>query len=68
MRHAFHPALWAYHSGLPNIQGQGIGKGPVVARGAGHMIHLDRPDLVAAELLELLEASARFADGQRARI
>jgi pimeloyl-ACP methyl ester carboxylesterase len=54
-RYGFHLTTFAYQDGIPHLQGEGVGKGPVVARGAGHMIHMDAPELVAREVLELVQ-------------
>lgn len=53
------PVCLEFHSGLPHLQPHGKGKGPIVVHKAGHMIHLDAPELVARELLELVALSSQ---------
>jgi hypothetical protein len=60
MRAFWFPAGIEYYEGLPRLQGKGTGKGPIVAKGSGHIVQLDRPDIVASELFELLQASANL--------
>jgi len=43
-----------YCRGLVRIQGQGTGKGPLVASGCGHQVHVEGPDFVARELVDLI--------------
>jgi pimeloyl-ACP methyl ester carboxylesterase len=47
-----------FYAGLPYLQPKGKGKGPIVVQKAGHMIHLDAPETVARELLELVALSS----------
>jgi pimeloyl-ACP methyl ester carboxylesterase len=67
MRYGFNPATFAYKEGLPRLQGEGIGKGPIIAKGAGHMVIVEAPDVVAQELLELVETSISSEKMERSR-
>jgi len=62
IRWAYHPVCWGYKDGLPHIQGKGVGKGPITAPGAGHMIHVDAPELVGRELLVMMVNSSKVLD------
>jgi pimeloyl-ACP methyl ester carboxylesterase len=53
-----------YSQGLVHIQGEGTGKGPVVATGCGHDMHIEGPELVARELIELLQASSKHVQSR----
>ncbi|RDW92937.1 alpha/beta fold hydrolase [Aspergillus mulundensis] len=48
------PFWQRYNEGLVGITDGGRAKGPVIARGAGHFIQKDRPDLVVGEIVEIL--------------
>jgi pimeloyl-ACP methyl ester carboxylesterase len=64
IRHGMFPMMWKYKDGLPHLQGRGVGKGPIIAEGAGHMIHIDAPDIVARELLELIVTSHQVVESR----
>jgi hypothetical protein len=53
------PGSQRYFDGLVHLQGRGVGKGPVIAKGYGHDVPADGPEFTARELLELLDASVR---------
>lgn len=53
-----------FYKGLLHIQGKGVGKGPIIAKGCGHNIPGDDPDFVARELIELLQSSANFTQSK----
>lgn len=57
IRNFWFTPIMEYHEGLPHLQGKGRGKGPIVAKGCGHTVQLDGPDIVAAELFEILQAA-----------
>jgi len=61
IRITFHRFSWPYKDGLPYLQGTGIGKGPIIARGCSHNIPGEGPELVASEMFELLVASSKSA-------
>ncbi|KAL4794967.1 alpha/beta-hydrolase [Aspergillus venezuelensis] len=47
---------WAeYNEGLVKITEGGRGKGPLIAKGAGHFVQRDRPDFVVGEVREILK-------------
>lgn len=48
------PYWWKYNEGLTQITNPEHSRGPIEAVGAGHFIQVDRPDLVAAEVLLLV--------------
>ncbi|TVY35243.1 hypothetical protein LOCC1_G007925 [Lachnellula occidentalis] len=50
----FDPAWHAYHEGLAHITHPELSKGPMVAKGCGHLMQRDNPQLVADEVSELL--------------
>lgn len=54
IRNTWHRTGLEYSQQLVHLQGQGTGKGPIVAKGCSHNVHRDGPDLVAEELFELL--------------
>lgn len=49
------PRWFEYLEKFSNIVDPNLRKGPIVVKGSGHFIHLQRPDLVAFELDELLD-------------
>ena len=51
----FDPAWHLYNEGLAKITEPPLSKGPIVAKGCGHLIVKDDPQLVADELTELLD-------------
>ena len=53
------PFWWKYNEGLCRITEESRSKGPVEAVGAGHFVQKDRPDLVAEEVLSLVEVVER---------
>ena len=53
------PACQRYNEGLVHITRPGLGKGPIIAKGAGHLIHKDKPLFVAEELSEILRKLKR---------
>lgn len=42
----------------PSFKGGVLEKAPIVAEGAGHMLHLEAPQVVASELMELILATS----------
>lgn len=57
LHHTLYAIGTEFYAGLPYLQPTGKGKGPIVVQKAGHMIHLDAPETVARELLELVALS-----------
>jgi hypothetical protein len=51
----FDPAWHRYNEGIAKITSRELSKGPVEAKGCGHLIHKDNPELVANEISELLD-------------
>lgn len=51
----FDPAWHHYHEGLAQITVPESSKGPVMAKGCGHFIQRDNPQLVADEVLEVIK-------------
>jgi hypothetical protein len=49
------PRWFQYLREFSNLVDPNLRKGPIVAKGCGHFIQLQRPDLVALELDELLD-------------
>jgi hypothetical protein len=49
------PNWRAFLEKLINLGEPSLRKGPKVAKGSGHFIQLDRPDLVAMELSDMLD-------------
>jgi pimeloyl-ACP methyl ester carboxylesterase len=54
----FTPMCSNYHAGEPYLQPRGKGKGPIAVHNASHMVHVDAPETVARELLELVALSS----------
>jgi hypothetical protein len=54
-RKYFDPAWQRYNEGLVKITSPKSSKGPVIAKGCGHLIQRDNPQLVVEEVLEILE-------------
>ncbi|TVY32350.1 hypothetical protein LSUB1_G008618 [Lachnellula subtilissima] len=50
----FDPAWHLYHEGLARITSPELSKGPIIAKGCGHLIQRDNPQLVANEVLEVI--------------
>lgn len=51
----FDPAWHHYHEGLAQITSPELSKGPIIARGCGHLIQRDNPQLVATEVSEVIK-------------
>jgi hypothetical protein len=49
------PSWFQYLEEFSNLVDPNLRKGPIITKGSGHFIHLERPDLVALELNELLD-------------
>ncbi|KIV99086.1 uncharacterized protein PV09_09190 [Verruconis gallopava] len=64
IRYACLPIFRDYASKLHHIQPKGEGK-TIIAHGAGHMIHVDCPELVARELIELIANSSQIVEKSR---
>jgi len=45
------PFWQEYSQGLMRITSANLGRGPIVAKGCGHLIHVDNPQLVLDELV-----------------
>ncbi|TVY50915.1 hypothetical protein LCER1_G008412 [Lachnellula cervina] len=51
----FDPAWHHYHEGLAQITSPELSKGPIIAKGCGHLIQRDNPQLVATEVSEVIK-------------
>jgi hypothetical protein len=51
----FDPAWHQYNLGLAKLTRPELSKGPLMAKGCGHLIHKDKLGLVADEMSELLD-------------
>ena len=51
----FDPAWHSYHEGLAQITSPELSKGPIIAKGCGHLIQRDNPQLVANEVSEVIK-------------
>lgn len=60
----FDPLWMNYNLGLSKITETHLSKGPIEAKGHGHLIQRDGPQFVADELLEML-GKLRHIDGSR---
>ena len=49
------PAWHSYNLGLVKLTDPKLSKGPVMAKGCGHFIQKDDPEVVAKETLELVD-------------
>ncbi len=54
------PYWWEYNEGLCKITDEDRSRGPIEATDAGHFVQRDRPDLVAEEVLRLVELVGRL--------
>jgi len=54
-REYFDPAWHRYHQGLAKITTPDLSKGPIIAKGCGHLIQRDNPQLVADEVSDILK-------------
>jgi hypothetical protein len=63
-REYLQPGFQHYYDGLVHIQGKGVGKGSIIAKGCGHNVPADNPELVANEICELLDTSVRYFESR----
>ena len=55
------PMWHAYNEGLTKITDSGRGVGPLIAKGCGHFIQKDNPDLVVSLLADLLDSTIQVS-------
>ncbi|KIM94823.1 hypothetical protein OIDMADRAFT_171633 [Oidiodendron maius Zn] len=51
----FDPAWHCYNEGLAKLTTPNLSKGPIIAKGCGHLIQKDNPQFVANEVLEVVK-------------
>jgi hypothetical protein len=56
IKNYFQPAYYQMAKDVTELTDKGLSKGPVIAKGSGHLMIIDKPQLVAVELCEMLQA------------
>jgi hypothetical protein len=62
------PQWFKYLEEFSNLVDPSFRKGPLVAKGSGHFIPLQRPELIAAELSEILDKIFCLYEGMRSKL